>query len=393
MPRGPRSRGFSLVEMLVALLFVGILMAGMASIMRSSVGNISASGEGISALRRNRVSMDLLADDLNLAGLVISTLPDPPVLGQDRPGFYILPNMPIPGTGADDPANADQVFFYMDEPLPFEGTLKSTSTPPKTKDELVLGGASPDGTDSTFRIDCHSPSYAGLVKPGMGAVFKDGWEVFYIASVDTPSGGSVTIHTGPDPNAGITGRGSVLGNANKAHRAGTDVLFFRPAQVVRYSIKMKLLDPQKASGVPCLIRDQGNYDPIGFSADATQEATVSENVSGFKAYLSADAGQSWAGYGKSYSEFSAGWTNGIQAELNTQLQTAGRADYLSTSGDPNWYRSAPVLVRLDITTRSATQRTENARQPADQITPVAAVYKEYTQSLIMVPRHFGLPFR
>ena len=67
----PRA-GFSLVELLVAVLFIGILMAGMANVFKSSVNTMATSSEGISSNRRNRMSIDLLYDDLNIAGLYIT---------------------------------------------------------------------------------------------------------------------------------------------------------------------------------------------------------------------------------------------------------------------------------------------------------------------------------
>ena len=137
MAKGPRfpQTGFSLVELLVAVMFVGILMAGMANVFRSSVSTLATSSEGISSGRRNRMSIDLLYDDLNTAALYITDLTAPPSnVSATNPVFYILANMPI-GTGApgppkpdpiDDPQTSDELFFYLDQPLPFEGTLAGT---------------------------------------------------------------------------------------------------------------------------------------------------------------------------------------------------------------------------------------------------------------------------
>ena len=47
-------------------------------------------------------------------------------------------------------------------------------------------------------------------------------------------------------------------------------------------------------------------------------------------------------------------------------------------------RDNPILVRLDITTRTALQRGEYSS------TGTTLAYKTLTQSLVMVPRHFGL---
>jgi hypothetical protein len=42
-------------------------------------------------------------------------------------------------------------------------------------------------------------------------------------------------------------------------------------------------------------------------------------------------------------------------------------------------------VRLDVTTRTAVKRSEYSATPL-----VNTAYKDYTQSLVIVPRHFGL---
>ena len=110
-------------------------------------------------------------------------------------------------------------------------------------------------------------------------------------------------------------------------------------------------------------------------------------MQGFKAYLSADSGQTWAGLGKGYSGLANGWTNGIRADLDTQLATAGRADVKTTQGNDFWFRKSPTLVRLDITTRSATKRQEYSGS-TDQ---TLSAYKLITKTLVTVPRHSGLP--
>lgn len=389
MVRRSRSGGFSLVELLVAVLFIGILMAGMANVFKSSVNTLATSSEGLSNARRNRMSIDLLYDDLNSAGMYLADLSSPPKLSPDNPPFYVIPNVPIAGATADDPASADQLFFYLDEPLPFEGTLASTGAGgvyARNASELVLDGAAPTVVDTTYTIDCREASYAKLVKKGYSVIFKDAWETFFVQNDPTVSGTNLTIQLGASPDAATTGVGASGAPPKAKHLIDSAVLFFRPGQMVRYSVKMKQYDPQKSTGVPCLVRDQGTYAAGGFVADASQESVVAENVSGFKVYLSANSGQSWAGYGQTYTGFAAGWTQGLRAELDTQLATAGRADFQTTVGNDNWIRSIPTLVRLDITTRSAVKRAEYSAAPL-----TSASYKDFTQSLVIVPRHFGLP--
>ena len=76
--RPPRVIGFSLVELLVALVFTMVLMAGMANVYKASLSAFYTSGESISSSRRNRMSVDLLVEDLNRAGMFLTDLSVPP---------------------------------------------------------------------------------------------------------------------------------------------------------------------------------------------------------------------------------------------------------------------------------------------------------------------------
>ena len=82
-----------------------------------------------------------------------------------------------------------------------------------------------------------------------------------------------------------------------------------------------------------------------------------------------------------------GWTNKIQPDLNAQLAKVGRSGFLTTQGNPDWYRDMPTLVRLDITTRSALKRSEYSSNG------LTLAYKNLTQSMVLVPRHFGLTLK
>jgi hypothetical protein len=166
------------------------------------------------------------------------------------------------------------------------------------------------------------------------------------------------------------------------------VVFILPTQMVKYHVAMVKLDPNAANGVPCLVREQGTYDPgSAFTPIATLTQIIAENIAGFKVYLSADSGATWAGQAVTATGLAAGWASGIQAALNTQLGNVARADYTTTTGNLSWYRDIPVLVRLDVTTRTAIQRAEYST------TATSLAYKNLTQSLVLVPRHFGLTLK
>ncbi|HJV48091.1 MAG TPA: prepilin-type N-terminal cleavage/methylation domain-containing protein [Geothrix sp.] len=389
--------GFSLVELLVAVMFIGILMAGMANVFKSSISTFTTSSEGISSARRNRMSFDLLYDDLNTAGMYLTDLTAPPInVSLTNPVFYILPNMPIAGATADDPQNADELFFYLDQPLPFEGTLSGTgganlAFTARSAGELANAGVAAAVADNTFSVDCGDPSYANLVKVGMSFVIKDSWDIMTIDQINGVAGSVVTIHVAANASSAITGVGSSGAPSKASHIHNSSVMFYQPAQMVHYYVAMKLYDPQKAAGIPCLIRDQAPYSTTGWAglaAGSIASSVVAENVSGFKAYLSANSGAAWVGYGKSYTGFASGWTSGMRTDLDTQLAASGRADFTTTQGNENWIRDIPVLVRLDITTRTTTKRAEYSATPL-----ATAAYKDFTQSLVIVPRHFGLSMK
>ena len=378
------ANGFSLVEMLVALVFTGILMAGMAAVFKGSLSTFYTSGEQLSSSRRNRMSIDLLGDDLNAAAMYLVDLSVPPAVVATVPPFFILPNVSIPGAGASDPQTTDELYFYMDQPLPFEGTLGGVA-PQQTAAEMVMAGVAPTAADNTFSIECaNSTTYANQVKKGQVFIFKDSWETAYINADPTVTGSTVTVVAGPDPNALVTGTGSAGLPAKAKHLSGSGIVFIQPAQMVRYRIMLLNLDPLSPNGIPCLVRDQGVYNGAGFVASLPQQI-ITENVSGFKVYLSTD-GQNWAGFGlpATTTGFSAGWDQGIRAQLDAQLVSSGRPDHQTTRASEHWFRSIPTLVRVDVSTRTATQRTEYSD------TPNTLAYKDLTQSLVFVPRHSGL---
>jgi len=389
--RQPGTSGFSLVELLVALVFTMVLMAGMANVYKASLSAFYTSGESISSTRRNRMSVDLLVEDLNQAGMFLTDLASAPPVTEAMPVFLILPNMPVTGHGDNDPLATGELYFYQDQPLPFEGTLASGGTQ-LSAIELVARGTAVATADTSYTLDCGSAAYASQVAIGQVLVFKDAWQALTITSA-TPSGSSVTVGTLPTATsadqAGITGGGAAAPASQVRHLAGSRVLIIQPAQMVRYRIQMLQLDPGSATGIPCLVRDQGDYNPSAFTATQPQQI-IAENVAGFAAYLSTDGGTTWAGWNATdgtkaiYSDYGAGWDTGIRTELDTQLLTSGRPGAATTRIGPAWFRTIPVLVRVDVTTRTATRRSEYAAAPD------AVAHRLQTQSLVLVPRHSGL---
>jgi hypothetical protein len=383
-----------MVEMLVALVFTMVLMAGMASVFKASLSTFFTSGEALSSVRRNRLSIDLLGQDLDTACMTLDVTSLPPY-SDTCPDFYVLPNMPITGGPAapavGDPTSADQLYFYVDQPLPFQATLKAGFMAPVHYPSLTF--------------DCGSAPYAGMVASGQYFVLQDAYELGDIGSILAVDGAEVTVQTTASPYAGQNGI-DPDGYFTHNHMGASNVLIYQPAQMVRYSVQYLKLDPNAGDGnlIPCLVRDQGSYSPSGFTASQAQQI-ITENVTGFKVYLSVspnlvatnDAG-AWAGRPATLGAGStdmAGWNSLIlgttspdAASITTQLATKDPTA-TAPANDPYWFRDNPVLVRVDITTRTAAQRTEyigvNNASAA-----TGAAYKLLSQTLIFVPRHSGL---
>jgi hypothetical protein len=382
--------GFSLVELMVALIFTLFLMSGLAAVFKASLTAFYASGENISNTRRNRMSIDLLSGDIDAAGMYLMDLTIPPQTLAGYPPFYIIPNAPIINAGADDPKNTDELYFYMDEPLPFEGVIKDAPSEQTAAEAVMSGSILNRSSSSAYVINCPNSSFAKQIKAGQAVIFKDFWEVAHIKNV-MASGRSVTITVGATPNSDVTGSGASGLPPKAKHMNGAGVLFVKPAQMVRYRIRSLGLDPDPGatnSTIPCLVREQGVYDWIaaGFTATEPQQI-ITENVSGFKVYLSVNGGNEWAGLGFDGTGFDGGWnaTAGIRGQLDSQLKVAGRLGFRTTRGDEHWFRSIPTLVRIDITTRTATRRAEFSAASNE------LAHRELMQSLIFVPKHFGLP--
>lgn len=386
--RFSRQQGFSMVELLVALLFTSILMAGLASVFRSSLTTFYASGEKISSLRRNRSAIDLIADDLNNAGMYLYNLHTPPTVSPINPPFYIIPSATDTSGGTGVTKGSDAILFYVDEALPFEATLDSSAgggTAIKSNADLVVDGGSQVGADDTmtYVIDCKQASNANMVHAGQSFMLRDSSKTVRVRSILGVNGAKVTVLGGGNPDAGITGDGPAEGNPTEPPIHNTSISFLRLAQMVRYTIQDVILDPV-AGAVPCLVRDQGNYAPGGFVPDPAQRQIVAENVSGFRVFLSVDSGVNWLG-GHAYNGRT--W-NDLRTDLDSALNLLGRPGFTTTQGNEHWFREIPVLVRIDVTTRTATQRTEFN----NTATPTLA-FHEQTQSVIMLPRHFGLSMK
>jgi len=401
-----QARGFSLVEMLVALGFTMVLVAGMATLFKGSLSTFVQTNEQMSNSRRNRMASDTLREDLNNMGMYLMSLTTyPSNLTTANPGFFVSPNVRFAASGLDAqgslPASwsypgstADQLYLYFDDPIPYDGSL-GTDLPGLASME-ASGVAL--ANSNTYIINFPNDGQAPLVKSGMFVVFRDVWDVKPITSVQTLSSTSIEVTT-----AGATSQGgydSASGAPTGAtplsklgHISNRNVLVINPAQQVRYSVQARALDPSDpAKKIPCLMREQGTY---GGAFDPSQTVVVAENVIGFKAFVSVDQGATWAGQGYTTvgSDGAVGAWNDLtpagkfRQMLNTSLSSLGRTGFKDTNS-PNWYREIPIMVRVDILTRTMNKRAEYGNQ--NPAAPTAD-YGTRMQTLVIVPRHTGLP--
>jgi prepilin-type N-terminal cleavage/methylation domain-containing protein len=406
--------GFTLVEMMIALVFTGVLMAGMAGVFRADVANAYTTSERTGSLRRNRLALDLLYDDVNSAGVFIQDLTSAPAFSSANPGFYILPSQSVANFTVDGQQQyADQLFFYMDQPLPFIGTLTASNGASDARN--VSTGTAYNAADTQFGVDCSAPVYAGQVSSTLQAglplwvTFMDQWDPRAVTGLVAPVAAGaqvITIQTGADTTSAYTSRG-YAGNEHFPHNQNSAVLFFIPGQMVRYSIQMLKLDPNPStpnSFLPCLVRDQGTYSGSGFTPNPNlPQQVITENVSAFRCWISSapawlaqhQPNMTWAPFNAVGNDqgVGTGWTNGVLADFNTQLGMTAAAGVTSTSAPAvvsgsgqAWFRSIPAVLRLDITTRTALARSEYSATPS-----TSTAYATITQSLIVEPRNFGLP--
>lgn len=369
-----KEQGYSLVELLVALLFTMILMAGMATVFKTSLSSFVTSGEKLSNARRNRMALDMLSDDLNISGQYLTQLDQyPSWVLTSNPGFWIEP-----GADASIP---DQLHLAFNEALPFDAALSlpAGETTTTSNAAAVMARTTLQDYPSSFTLTTRSDQ-ASLVKSGMYLVFKDSFDVKQIQTAEDNADGTISISTmasiTDDTGASTGASGNYF---NVPHKDKAPVLVVMPPQQVRYSVKNKNLDPENVGlAVPCLIREQCDYGKIFASTESSYTSSlIAENVTNLKIWLSVDNGTTWI--------TGTSWAN-IQAKVNTALEGAGRQGYTSITSNPHWYRDIPALVRIDLTTQTAKSREEYS----DSLGKVAR--KTQTQTLIMLPRYFGLSY-
>jgi len=373
----PLQHGFSLIEMLVAVMFVGILTAGMLRIYSANLASFQRVNDTIASQRRGRWALASLQDDVSSIGYFAFVPFNQPtgysVASGTQEPFMILPS-PTPvlvtGPNPNNPGgalitaplapNPDELQFVGDLPLPIQATLAS---PP---------------TASALTINPTSGSMADVQPNDVVAILDANFEQ---VKVGTISGTTLSVLPSSMEVYGSTQvAGLALTSAPSYHPGGTPVAIFRPNVVTRYSIQARAWDPSNpAITVPCLVRQQTVYPTGGnlINWANVQTDVIAENIEGFTVDVSFDGGATWLRQG------SANW-DAIVAKMVTKAP-GGKALNPRDPANPLWFRNFPCLIRMDVVSRSAAPRSENS-----DVAGVAA-YIRRTQTLMVTPRNFGLP--
>lgn len=374
----PLQHGFSLIEMLVAMMFIGILTAGMLRIYAANLTGFQRVNDMIASQRRGRWALASLQDDVSAIGFFAFVPFNQPtgysVASGTQEPFMILPSpTPVLLTGIDPanpggalvtaplPTNPDELQFVGDFPLSIQATLAG----PPTTTSLVLNPLSGSLAD---------------VQPGdVVAILDAAFEQVQVGSV---IGNTIGVSATGAALAGITQAGgyALSPTLNPTHAGGTPVAIFRPNVVTRYSIQARSWDPSNlAITVPCLVRQQAPYTSGGtlIAWAGVPAEVIAENIDGFTVDLSFDGGATWLRQG------AADW-NGIVANISG-LAPGGQTVKPRDPMNPLWFRTFPFLLRMDITSRSANPRAENSDIRGQ------AAYVRRTQTLMVAPRNFGLP--
>jgi hypothetical protein len=352
--------GFSLVELVVALLFMGLLLSGMVRVYLASLHGWSQVNDGLAAQRALRWSMDRIAEDVQMMGhlfpppelraLDVAASTDPAV----QSGFMLVPGQPGGRT-------ADELSFVMDAPVPVRA---------------VLGEAIP-GTGAGAGTLLVRP--ASNVRLRAGDLLLVAGDRFESARVERPA----------ELAAGRAGPVAVVrdhddGGAafESAHPAGALVQVVRPLRVVRYAVVSMALEP--GGRTPCLVRFETAYPRdramprwAGMlkrgQASGRGYELVAENVTGFRVDFSPD--RRFPGIrGADY----AATVRNLEARIRALGGPEGAATQRT---DPFWFRNHGGILEVRIETRSPV--------PVEaQLLARRSVTR--SQTLRITPRNFGL---
>ena len=394
-----RKPGFSLLEMIVALLFLGLLLGGMVRVFLASRTSWTRVNETLTAQRALRWSLARVEEDLQMMGYLF---PPPEsrnldlAAGADAGGqsaFMLVPGRSIPklSGGAfvprepgDDPLEpmgkeADELSFVMDVPIPVHAELTRPVpglAPPRPLASL------PEETDDPERAGTVQVRAARKLELESGDLLLVADGRFEFAEVDQP----VTFLARQTLPVRVRRPGGVAGAAafRWHHRAGARIQCVRPLRIVRYALVYLALDRDLSPPgwlTPCLVRLEtaypGNRAVPRWSrlAGSRLREVVAENVTGFRVDFTLD--NRFPGIrGADFAETSSR----LQAGLGARGRRAGDA---ALAGDPFWFRKCGGLVQVSMETRSPVPRDDGPGTAGRH-------FRYRSQTLLLRPRNFGL---
>lgn len=381
-PRGPGA-AFSLVELLVAVVLIGVLTAGTVRVVAAGARTFAGVNDALAAQRTLRWALEQVADDLRMACLqfpppgqrptVVAASADPSL----QSALMLVPDQPIKqahGTawaplraGADPHGlpdqRVDELSFVMDRPLGVDACLAAPIGGPEVPEGALLIRAQRE-----LRLE-----------PGDLLVVEDTpleW-VQVSATVELPGRVAEPVPVAPlGPGPGF----------RAAHREGCRVRFLRPLRVVRFAVLGLPLDgPEREARVPCLVRFETGYraDRVvpPWAALRSRAVILAEQVTGFRVDLSLDG--RWPGVrGRDYADTVAQLEQAI-------LERHGVPGAATDPERPFWCRRFPALLRIELEARAPLARV---LEPGPDGLPVRR-HRRDRLVLVVAPRNFGLQGR
>lgn len=409
-PHSPQA-GFSLVELLVALVFTAILTTGMLRIFASSVSGFYTQQESLGLQRASRFALNLVEEEVIQAGylfpprnlrgeLAVGTpAAQPPVLLQqtDYQPVWSDPN----GTTVTLD-KVDELQFVQDLNLEVEGTFAADAA--EGAAEALVSIPSGKATLDKYLGSSDHPLVMVMLDSQIHQV-----DMVRIKSIS--SGGKVTLDpnsSGLDAFGNERGGGFFSGIFNNLHKKGAPCTFIAPLRVVRYAVVPRALDPADPKHmIPCLVRQTAPlvknsiFKPLMDQTAPDQdpswtEQILVEGVSGLKVDLSIDGGKTFLRYNAD-GTLKGGmdtWANvygGLDAAIKSALPgTSVLASHtskgLGDTLDPMWTNYLSVTFRLDVETRTRLARAEYA---ANQATPTPA-FRTRTVTMMISPKNYAL---
>lgn len=353
--RGPS--GFSLPELLVALLFMGLLLGGMVRVWRAGLGGWTRVNEALTARRALRWSLERMAEDLRMLGCLF---PPPELRGLDlaggaepapRSGFRLVP-------GRLDGQPADELSWVADGPVPGQAQLVRAIAP---------------GLEGAVTVLVRPDRAMELAAGDLLLVAGDRFEFARVAAPARLTPG----RAGAVPVVRAGGAGAAFGHP---HGPGALVQAVRPLRAVRYAVVRMALDPgaraRGAATVPCLVRFEtacrrDRAEPPW--REASQEVLARE-VDSFRVDFSPDLR-----FPGIRGDDAASTLDNLAARLRSSGGGAGALE-------PFWFRRAGGLIEVRLAIRGPVARDDYA--PAGQ--PRARRCLVRRQRLVVAPRNFGL---